>query len=133
MKIAPDVAEQEFIRFTDAMALDVDTAAMDDDDRKGYEQQKRHIIRAICRGDLVINDAGEPVYTTSRSKDPVTVCFHEPEGSALMAMDRKGQKENIGKMYVTMGEMTKQPAKVFANMKMADLKVCMAIFTLFLA
>lgn len=133
MKIAPEVAEQEFKRFADSMALDVDVSAMDDEDRKGFEQQKRLIVRAICHGGLVINDNGEPVYTTSRGKDPVTVCFHEPEGAVLMAMDRKGQKENVGKMYVTMGEMTKQPAKVFANMKMADLKVCMAIFTLFLA
>lgn len=131
-KIAKEVAEQEFERFADAMDLDVDTSTMDDDDRKGFEQQKGRIVSAICSGSLVINDNGEPVFTPQRSKDAGPITFQEPDGAALMAMDRKKKSEDIGKLYATMGAMTGTNAKTFSGMKMADLKVCMAITTLFL-
>lgn len=133
IKIAQEVAEQEFSRFVDAMALDVDESGMDEEDLEGFKQQKDKIIKAICDGSLIINDAGEPVFTPTRVKDAEPITFHEPDGAALMAMDRRKSKENIAKLYATMGEITKLPAKTFATMKMADLKVCLAIVTLFLA
>ena len=40
-KVAEEVAEQEFNRFVEAMDLDVNLADMDEDDKKGFEQQKR--------------------------------------------------------------------------------------------
>jgi hypothetical protein len=62
--------------------------------------------------------------------DPIT--FYEPTGASLMAMDRKKKAEDIGKLYATMADMTKQPIKRFAGMKYRDLKVCIAITSLFL-
>ena len=131
-KVAKEVAEQDFERFADAMDLDVDTSKMDEDDRKGFQVQKDRIVSAICSGALYVNDNGEPVFTPQRTKDAGEITFHEPDGAALMAMDRKKKTEDIGKLYATMGEMTKTSAKTFSVMKMADLKVCMAISTLFL-
>lgn len=131
-KVALEVAEQEFNRFVEAMDLDVDPADMDEDDKKGFEQQRDRVVSAIQAGTVVINDNGEPVFTPQRTKDVEPITFHEPTGASLMAMDRKKKTEDIGKLYAAMGDMTKNHANVFSKMKMADLKVCMAITTLFL-
>lgn len=131
-KIAKEVAEQEFNRFVGSMDLEVDPADMDEDDRKGFNQQKDRVIAAIQSGALVIKDSGEPVFTPQRTNDADAITFHEPTGASLMAMDRKKKTEDIGKLYAAMGDITKTHANVFSKMKMADLKVCMAITTLFL-
>ena len=131
-KIALEVAESEFTRFVDLMDLDVELSDMDEDDRKGFKQQKDRMISAIRSGSLVINDSGEPIFTPQRTSDCNSITFYEPTGASLMAMDRKKKTEDIGKLYATMGDMTKTNANIFSKMKMADLKVCMAIATLFL-
>jgi len=131
-KIAKAVAEADFNRFVLAMDLDVEPADMDQEDKKGFDQQKDRFIAAIQVGSLVVNDDYEPVFTPQRTKDAGPITFHEPTGAALMAMDRKKKTEDIGKLYAAMGEITKNHANVFSKMKMADLKVCMAITTLFL-
>lgn len=131
-KVAKEVAEQEFARFVECMDLDVDTAGMDDDDRRGFAQQKDRIIAAIQSGALTVSDSGEPTFTPQRTKDADAITFYEPTGASLMAMDRKKKTEDIGKLYAAMGDMTRTHANTFSKMKMADLKVCMAIATLFL-
>jgi hypothetical protein len=130
--IAKEVAEQEFDRFVDAMDLDVDVADMDEDDKKGFTQQKDRVVAAIMAGALVINDQGEPVFTPQRTNDANAITFYEPTGASLMAMDRKKKTEDIGKLYAAMGDITKSHANTFSKMKMSDLKVCMAVATLFL-
>jgi len=130
--VVKEVAEAEFLRFVDAMDLDVEPADMDEDDKKGFDQQKRKIILAIQNGSLIVSDKGEPIYTPQRTNDAEPITFYEATGSALMAMDRKKKTEDIGKLYAAMGEITKTHANVFSKMKMADLRICMAITTLFL-
>ena len=132
-KVSQEVAEAEFARFGDAMDLDFDVSVMDDDDKAGFETQKRRVVRAIMKGSLVVNDKGEPVYTPQRVESAEPITFFEPRGGALMAMDRRKKNEDVAKMYALMGEMTKVPARTYSSMPMADLKVCQAVVTLFLA
>jgi hypothetical protein len=131
-KIALEVAEAEFNRFADAMELDVSTDSMDEEDKKGFEQQKSVLLKAIQKGALVFNEAGEPIYTPQRTDDADPITFYEPTGASLMAMDKRKKTEDVGKMYALMGDMTKTSAATFSRMKMADLKVCQAIAVLFL-
>lgn len=131
--IEREMAEQEFYRFTHTMDLDVDESSMNQEDLEGFKQQKEKIIRAIQTGSVIINEAGEPVFTPRRTDGAPAIIFHEPDGAALMAMDRRKAQESIAKLYAAMAEITKVPAKTFANMKMPDLKICIAIVTLFLA
>ena len=84
-KIAKEVAEQDFNRFVEAMALEVDPTNMDEDDHKGFTQQKDRIIRAIMSGSLVVNDNGEPVFTPQRTNDADAITFHEPTGNGKKA------------------------------------------------
>lgn len=131
IKIDATVAEVEFQRFVDSMDLDINTDGMDDDEKKDLSLQKGRVISAIMRGSLVINDEGEPVFTPQREEGE-DITFHEPTGAALMAMDRKKQSEEISKMFAAMAAITKTHSKIFSKMKMSDLKVCLAITTLFL-
>lgn len=131
-KISKEMAEQEFDRFLEAMDIEADPVDMDEDDKKGFEQQKSKLVSTIMSGSVVIDDDGQPIFTPKRSGGGEPITFYEPTGASLMAMDRKKKAEDIGKLYATMADMTKQPAKRFANMKYADLKVCIAITTLFL-
>lgn len=131
IKVEANVAESEFDRFIDSMDLDVKTDALDDDEKKDLSLQKSRVVGAIMIGSLVISEEGEPVFTPRREeRDPLT--FYEPTGAALMAMDRKKASQEIAKMFAAMATITRTHSKVFSNMKMSDLKICLAITTLFL-
>jgi len=133
-KLSKEVAEQEFQRFADMMDLDLDLTSMDSEDGKDFTLQKNRIIKAMMNGALVINDEGCPVYTPQFAGGDVNpITFYEPTGAALMAMDRKKAGHDVGKMFASMGEMTKTSTGLFAKMKNRDLRICMAVTTLFLA
>jgi len=131
-KIALEVAEAEFTRFGDLMDLDLDPLDMDEEDKKGFEQQKKRVISSIQNGSLIINENGEPIFTPTVKEGANPLTFHEPTGASLMAMDHKKRTEDVGKLYATMADMTGSSTGIFSKMKMRDLKVCMAITTLFL-
>lgn len=130
--VAKEVAEEEFDRFLEANDILADTENMDKEDRDSLNEQRARIVHAIEVGAMVISEDGEPVFTPRRTKDVPALTFHEPTGASLMAMDRKKKNEDVGKLYATMGDMTRTDAKTFSKMKMADLKVCIAVTTLFL-
>lgn len=127
-----EVAEQEFNRFIETMDLDVDPGDMTEQDLENFNAHKVVCIRALCKGSLVINDDGEPVYTPQRSGDIDALTFREPSGAAYMSMDRKKRNADVAKMYGVMAEIAGVPHKTFSNMKQGDLKVCTAVTTLFL-
>lgn len=131
-KVSKEVAEQEFQRFIDEMDIDADEAEMSEEDLKAFTVEKNKIIKAICKGSLVINDEGEPVYTPVKG-DSGPITFHEPTGAALMAMDRRKKGEDVAKIYSLLAEVTKVDASTFAKLPMRDLRVCTALGTLFLA
>ena len=127
-----EVAEVEFERFADAMDLDVNMSKMSEDDRQSFEPMKRRVVEAIIAGSVTINEKGEPVFRPAKS-EPAEIVFHEPKGSALMAMDARKKGQDVAKLYALMGEITGLPAVTFANMLNRDLKIAQAIVTLFLA
>ena len=131
-KVAREVAEAEFSRFVELMDLDISSDDLDEEDKAEVKQQREKILDAIIKGNLTINDVGEPTFTPARTKGAEAITFYEPTGASLMAMDRKKKAEDIGKLYAAMGDITKTHAGLFSKMKMQDLKVCMAITTLFL-
>lgn len=128
--VAREVAELEFDRFVEEMDLDVDTEAMDAEDRTAFDKQKRRILTAIERGSLGINDLGEPVFTPARSGDTAPITFHERTGASLMASDGKKKGHDAARTYAVMGEICKVHPSVFSKLKGSDIKVCEAIFAL---
>jgi len=131
-KITQEFAQVEFDRFIEMMDIDIDPDDMNEEDKASLETQKKKLIKAMVKGSLYINDNGEPVYTTQRDKEPKVITFHESDGGALMAMDKRARNADVGKMFASLGEITKTSSATFVKMKQSDLKICMAIGALFL-
>ena len=129
-KVSEDVAEQEIDRFLEAMDIDADKSSMDDEDLDGYKRGRRTLAKAMMDGSLVINDAGEPVFTPKSGGDAIT--FHEPTGATYMEMDRRKQGHDVSKMISIMAAQSKQPPARFANMPQRDFRVAQAITILFM-
>ena len=132
-KVDEDTATAEFDRFMEMMDIDVDPAGMDDEDKVDFGRHKGLLVKVIRRGSLVINDKGEPVFTPQRGEGGSPITFHEPKGSAIMAMDRKKRGHDVGKMFASIADMTGTSSSTYSNMYSSDLKICLAIATLFLA
>lgn len=131
-KVGQEVAEEEFMRFVDLMALDIDPSTLGDEDKAGLALNKGRIIRAIKNGSLVINENGEPIFTPIRSAKTHPITFYEPTGAAIKEMDRKKLGADVAKLFVVMANVTKTNEVVFSNLRMGDLNVCMAITLLYL-
>lgn len=131
-KLDAETAAAEFDRFAECMDIDLDTATMDEDDRRALERQKSKIVRALQRGTLYINDHGEAVYTPNhpRSKYREPITFHERTGASLMAMDGKKKNHEVSKSYAVMADMCQVHQNVFAGLAGSDVKVCEALFAL---
>ena len=131
-KVDKETAESEIERFALAMDLDLDTSEMDEEDRKALDQQKRVLLLSIQKGNLVINENGEPVFTPTKGENREPLTFFEPDGASFMTMDKMKKNHDVAKMYGIMADMTKTHSKVFAKLKHRDNKICQAIVTLFL-
>lgn len=127
-----ETADAEFARFEDEMDLDLDTSAMDAEDLTAFTKQKKRIIKAVRRGNLVFNENGEAIYTPqhkrTRHKDAIT--FNERTGASLIAQDGKKKNHDVAKTYAIMAEMCKVHPNIFAGMVGEDVKVCEALFAL---
>jgi len=131
-KVAKEVAENEFNRFTHEMGIDTDASGMDEEDLSGFNKQKNRIIGAIQDGSLVINENGEAVFTPQRpkSKTKDAITFHERTGASLMAMDSKKKNQNVAKMYAVLADMCEVHPKIFSGLAGLDIKICEALFAL---
>lgn len=131
-KAGSEVAEVEFNRFVEAMSLDIEESSLNDEDKAGLALNRRRMLLAIETGSLVIDMDGVPTYTPQRSENRESIIFYEPTGASIMAMDRKKAGADVGKMFTIMADFTRTDDKRFANLKISDLNVCMAIATLYL-
>lgn len=125
--VALEVAEADFARFIDAFDLDVDLDVMDAEDRKSFDAGKATFVRAVQRGLLTVDEKGQPTYTPVMGNDGA-LTFHEPDGAALLEMDKAKKNHDVRKSNLVMAAITKQPVQRFARMAQRDLKVCQAIF-----
>lgn len=131
-KVDIETANTEFDRFADEMDLDLDVSAMDQEDLTSFNKMRNRLIRSMQRGDLVINESGEAVFTPSRpgSKYKEAITFHERTGASLMAMDGKKRGHDVAKTYAIMGDMCGIHPKSFAMLAGSDIKICESIFAL---
>lgn len=132
-KIAEEVALAEFMKIAEAMDLDTDVEKMSEEAAGGFVELRRVLIRAIQRGSLVVDDKGQPVFTPQYDKNTEPLTFYAPDGAVFSSMDKKKQSEPVAKKYTAMGGMTKTSAARFNAMDARDLKICQALYLLFLS
>lgn len=133
-KVTPQVAEQEFERFADIWAIDLDETGLDEDDLKMLAGLRRRLTKQIRAGKLTVDESGALTYQLGYSDlDGIdSLTFNVPKGDSIMAWDRMKEREGIHKMNAFIGSMTGQSPKLFAKLDMRDLKVCQAVAQLFL-
>lgn len=128
--IAKEVAESEFDRMCAARRLDVDAADMAADDLESFNDLKKQIVRAMMRGDLVVNEAGDPVYTPPVS-GAKALTFNRPTGATFMATDSK--KGNLTATAAAITEMTRSTPGDIAKLEAPDFQLCCKLANLFLS
>lgn len=131
--VADEVLEREFARFAEAMDLDVELPGMNAEDKKSLVGCKRVIFRAMSRGRLVINEAGEAVYRAAHAGRDLEFWFPTPSGRALTARDTNLPGHDQEKLISSIAQMTRHKPGVITELPLADLKVLQAIAILFLA
>lgn len=132
--IAKDVAESEFNRMCVARRLDIDESDMDADDAEKFAGIKKDVVKAMMRGELVVNESGDPVFTPPvAGSRPLT--FHKPTGATFMAMDSKDGKYK-GHLTATASaitEMTRSTPGDISKLEAPDFQLCCALTNLFLS
>lgn len=131
-KIDRETALTWFSQWADDNGLDFDTSLMDDEDKTNFEKQKERVIKGVMQGAVTFNDDGEIVLEPQNKKSGYQekLTFGEVTGAALVSMDRKKRGQDMGKTYVTMGEMCGVPAGTFSRLVGVDIKRAQAIFVL---
>lgn len=133
-KVDKETAELEYLRFAELWEIDDDIDNMNEEDGESYRIQKIKVMNSILRGRLMVNDEGVLtyyfLYPVKVGCDSVEI--NRPSGAALMAMDRTKNGEDIKKIYSTLAAMTRKDVSFFNRMDGIDLKLFMAVYSLFL-
>lgn len=128
VRVAPDVAEDEFWRWAEAMDLLIEPGDIDEE----QQTAKKRIIRAIKRGHLVIDEDGYAVFTPYCSVSSYTdsLKFREPDGAVFSSSDKKKQNERFGGAHAQMAALCKVHPNVFGSDKIRgeDYKICQALY-----
>jgi hypothetical protein len=134
-KVAREVAERDFERMCRSRRVVTDPAEIDEDDLPGLTAVREKLVKAIMRGELVIEENGDPVYTP-----PVggakSLRFHKPTGATYMAMEANRPGEADGQVARTvraLTEMTRSDKGEIARLEGADYQMCVTLGQLFLA
>jgi hypothetical protein len=130
MKVAEDVAASEFSRMCAAFRVDEDTSNLNEDELASYTELRGDIIRDICRGALVIDTEGRPVFTPQGGK---AITFSPPTGATIIALETHGKDKQISNTVAAMADMTGTNKGDFSRMPARDFQACSRLAKLFLA
>ena len=129
-KVAEDVAAVEFKRMCEAFRVDDNTSNLDEAELANWNELRGDIIRDICRGALVIDTEGRPVFTPQGGK---AITFSPPTGATIIALETHGKDKQISNTVAAMCDMTETNRGDFARMPARDFQACSRLAKLFLA
>jgi len=134
-KVSVEAATAEFERFVDCMDLDTDEKEMTSEDKVDFASLKRQFIKAVQEGHITVSDEGEPTVVFKRPPEdqPSSITFHEPDGAAFLELDKGKKNADASKQYMMMATICKVDHSLFHKLKNRDLRICKAVFSLFLA
>lgn len=92
-------AELDFARFCAAWRIDLDEETMSEQLHEDFENSKRKIINAFRRGDALLNEKDQIVYTLYKPFPNLTeVICRRPTGAHFEKMDGIGRYKEVRKM-----------------------------------
>lgn len=131
-----ELAEQEFFDWAEGMGLEIET----DENRTEMNETllsggKKQFIRALSKGNAVVNDEGNLVYTVSKFSPEgykgTEVEISTPSPRSFMAAGKKGS-DGTQKALSIASSMTGKDTGWFLNLGLPDFKFFMGIVGLFL-
>jgi len=130
-KVDKETAESDFGRFADHYDIDTDWDDLDENERGDMRSTKAVILKAIRRGQFLVDEQGAATFESACGKSFV---LSDPGGGGLIAMDRKKDGHSVAKAYTVFGKITNTDDHAVSRLKSSrDVKVCLAIVALFLA
>jgi len=102
-KVAIEVAEQEFARMCAANRIETDEAELDKDGLKEWRDLRDPIVRDICRGRLVVDGEGRPVYTTAQGK---VLTFGPATMATFIALQTYPKGQDVKNLGAAVGDLT---------------------------
>lgn len=130
LKVAKEVAEQEFSRLCAASRIDEDESALDKDELQEWREMREPIVRDICRGKLVIDAEGRPVWTTETGK---ALTFQRATAATFIALETHGKGKDVSNMMAAIADMTGTGKGELSKLMAPDFHGCSRIARLFLA
>lgn len=130
MKVAKEVAVAEFSRMCAANRIDEDESALDKDELKEWLDIRGTIERDICRGKLLIDTEGRPVWTTVEGK---ALTFKGATAATFMALETHGKGKDVSNTMAAIADMTGAGKGELSKLPATDFHGCNRIAQLFLA
>lgn len=130
LKVAEEVARQEFDRMCDANRIDCDESNLDQEELEEWNEIRSKIVADICRGQLVVDAEGRPVYTPIGGK---SITFNPPTGATFIALESHGKGKDLSNLVAAMADMTGTNKGDFSRMHAKDFKACCRLGNFFLA
>lgn len=135
--MSEELAESEFNRWAEENDIDTDTAEMNEDEKKSFDNMKKKIVKSIASGQSVVNDEGNLEVTLGKNNPAgyagTALTFKAPSAQAFLGIDNFKDNQNIHKMAAIMSAMTGKDISYFSKICVKDFKLFMVIATFFLA
>jgi len=109
-KVSKEVAESDFEKM--ALAADVDTGGMDEEELEEFEATKRKFVRLIMRGKMEVDEAGLPTLFTGTELVP-ELKFRTPYSDVLIAQGRVLNENETAKSRAMIAASTGVAPKLF--------------------
>lgn len=125
-KIAVDVCEKQFEALCLKRRIETDVKHMGKIEAVLFESRKRTVLRAMARGELVINNDGNPQFTppTEPGATPLPpIIFYKPTGATLMAQDGFPQNHDVARAAAVATELTKSAPGALSKLESVDFEL----------
>jgi hypothetical protein len=129
LKVALEVAQQDFERMCVARRVLLDQAGWDEGDVATFKVLRDRIERAICVGALRIEQDGTPIFTAQGGAQKGKEFKLKPAtGACLIAQDGKLA---AAKVFAALAEMSGQNTGEFGKLEVPDFEVLSTLYSLF--
>ena len=114
----------------EANRVDTNEANLGEEELTEWQELRSKIVQDICRGQLVVDAEGRPVYTPAGGK---AITFNPATGSTFMALETYGKGKDVSNSVAAMADMTGSNKGDFSRLPARDFHACSRIARLFLA
>lgn len=130
--VAKEAAEADFERLCKIRRVDIDETDMSEKEVESLTKMRRAVVKAITRGELVVEENGVVIYTPP-VPDAKPLSFRLAKASHLMATDNSQGKGNHHQMIATIASLTGWTANDLSKLDPPDYTFCAQLAGLFLA